>query len=82
MAKIERFTNYTDRVQRNVGELAEFFTNYIKGRDIEQAIIVFRDSEDGLCFLAGARDRDMCPRDINWDLGQAQYFLLGDDYEE
>ena len=82
MAKIENFSNYTDSLQRNVTELVDWFSSYIKGQDIEQAVIVFRDAEDGLCFIAGARDRDFTFSDINWDLGQAQSFLMNDNYDE
>jgi len=82
MAEIIAFTNYTDDVQRNVPELIAWFSDHIKGRDIEQATIIFRDAEDGLCFIAGSRDRDMYPKDINWDLGQAQICLLGEDYDD
>ena len=82
MAKIETFANYSDSYQRNVTELVDWFSSYIKGRDIEQAVIVFRDAEDGLCFIAGARDRDFTFSEINWDLAQAQSFLLSDDYDD
>ena len=82
MAKIEVFTNYTDDVQRNVGELVDWFSDHIKGRDIGRATIVFRDEEDELCFIAGSRDRDLFLPDINWDLGQAQICLLGEDYDD
>ena len=82
MAKILNFSDYTDSLQRNVTELVDWFSSYIKGRDIEQAVIVFRDAEDGLCFIAGARDRDFTFSDINWDLGQAQSFLMNDNYDE
>ena len=81
MAKIETFANYSDSYQRNVTELVDWFSNYIKDRDIGQATIIFRDEEDELCFIAGSRDRDMCLPDINWDLGQAQLLLLGENYE-
>ena len=82
MAKIEVFTNYTDDVQRNVGELVDWFSNHIKGRDIGQATIIFRDEEDELCFVAGSRDRDMCMPDLSYDLGQALILILLENYEK
>ena len=82
MAKIEVFTNYSKDVQRDVPELVKWFADYIAGRDIEEAVIVFRDAIDGLCFIAGSSSRDLSPRDIGWNLGQAQHALLGEEYDD
>jgi len=81
MAKIHSFAEHHGGIQRNVEELAEHFKEYIKGKDIEQAVIVFRSEEDGLCFVAGSESREYSFAEINWDLGQVQCFLLNDCFD-
>ena len=75
MAKVENFLEHHGGIQRNVPELLEYFSEFSKGKDISEIVIVFRIKDSGVGFICGSETRDYNLESINWDLDQIKVLL-------
>ena len=76
MADIKNFVEYRGGMQRDVREVTEFFSEYVKENKVDKVLILFSDEEDDQMFVCGNNARDYSMMEINWDIDCLKSYLF------
>ncbi|GAG27306.1 unnamed protein product [marine sediment metagenome] len=75
MSKVEKIIDWQEK-QYTVAELCDYLNSDDFNKNILQAVIVFREDEDHLSFIAAGKNRNYSLKEVNWDLDQIKLAIL------